>query len=306
MMFNGAKAVSLNWLAQTSLTNLNSGEGGSNFIDVKKYEVDGIPYPYVSGQAMRHYLKEAIRRMNDFDCSCVPDENGETCGEIANCAHCDLFGFMQASTKSRVRVSPVKVSPAMGLLPFEDNSTVDFLTRRHRVTSESEKLEGDIVNVELGVNVYRGGISVDLLRLGRVEKYDDDDEKVVFEQLTEDEAIQHRLKDLLEAVISISDYSKQARLLSDFTPDLLIAAVQDRYSHRLQKALALDNEGRIQLDRLAAVLKDVKRTCAAIYAGLLPGVFEDEDEIRGLLADNDVEVTTPGGVIDRVEEQLQL
>jgi len=50
------------WLSETDLTNLNAGEGESNYIDIKKFKKDSIEYPYVSGQAMRFYLKEAIRR----------------------------------------------------------------------------------------------------------------------------------------------------------------------------------------------------------------------------------------------------
>ncbi|HEC86300.1 MAG TPA: type I-B CRISPR-associated protein Cas7/Cst2/DevR, partial [Thermoplasmatales archaeon] len=57
------KAISAVWLAETDLTNLNAGIGGSNLVDLKKYKKDGVDYPYVSGQAMRYYLKEAIRRL---------------------------------------------------------------------------------------------------------------------------------------------------------------------------------------------------------------------------------------------------
>lgn len=39
-----------------------------------------------------------------------------------------------------VRTSPIKISPAIGLLPFEDNSNIDFLTRKHRV-GEGEKIK---------------------------------------------------------------------------------------------------------------------------------------------------------------------
>ncbi len=38
---------------------------------------------------------------------------------------------------------------------------------------------------------------------------------------------------LLDALQDFSDYSKQARLLTDFTPDVLLVALQHNYSHRL-------------------------------------------------------------------------
>ena len=170
------KGISIVWLSETDLTNLNSGEGESNYIDVKKYKSEGMEFPYVSGQAMRYYMKEAIRRnLSEKEYMCVPDDRGETCGKITECLNCDLFGFMRPYSGeekggggARIRTSPVKVSPAIGLLPFEDNSVIDFLTRRYK----GEKLEGDIVNIEIGTNIYKCGLSVDVRRIGGEEEVD--------------------------------------------------------------------------------------------------------------------------------------
>ncbi len=80
---NEMKGLNLVWLSETDLTNLNAGEGESNYIDVKKFKKDGIEYPYVSGQAMRFYLKEAMRRgLEDTEYMCIPNDKGETCGDI--------------------------------------------------------------------------------------------------------------------------------------------------------------------------------------------------------------------------------
>jgi len=80
------KGIEIVWLSKTDLTNLNSGEGESNFIDIKKFKKNGIEYPYVSGQAMRYYIKEAIRRnLDENEFMCVPNDKGETCGNIENC-----------------------------------------------------------------------------------------------------------------------------------------------------------------------------------------------------------------------------
>ena len=56
------KGVNIVWLSKTDLTNLNAGEGETNYIDIKKFKKEGKEFPYVSGQAMRFYIKEAIRR----------------------------------------------------------------------------------------------------------------------------------------------------------------------------------------------------------------------------------------------------
>lgn len=312
------KCISIVWLSQTDLTNLNAGEGEANLIDVKKYKKNGIEYPYVSGQAMRYYIKEAIRRNLGDEYMCVPNDKGETCGNIQQCIGCDLFGFMTTIKKGTIlpghpqghpggaitRVSPVKVSPAIGLLPFEDNAVVDFLTRRHRM-AEGE-MSGDIVNVEIGVNLYKCGIAIDVLRVGGEEVIDEEQRTVKIDHYLDNEGRKRRISKVLEAIRYLSDYSKQARLLTDFTPDLILIAFQDVYSHRLQKALSMSNGG-LDLERLEAVINDVKEYSPKIIAGVLPGIIENEKEIKTTLEGLGVEIESTNNAIkkalDYVAEQ---
>ncbi|WP_038058080.1 type I-B CRISPR-associated protein Cas7/Cst2/DevR [Thermodesulfobacterium hydrogeniphilum] len=301
------KCINIVWLSQTDLTNLNAGEGEANLIDIKKYKKEGVEYPYVSGQAMRYYLKEAIRRnLNSDEYMCVPNDKGETCGSIKNCIGCDLFGFMTTiKGKGAVtRVSPVKVSPAVGLLPFEDNAVLDFLTRRHRLT-EGE-MSGDIVNVEIGVNLYKCGMVIDVVRVGGEEVVDDKTRTVKIEYYLNDEKRKNRICKVLEAIRYISDYSKQARLLTDFTPDLLLISFQNIYSHRLQKAFSV-NEGVLDVDRLSAVIKDVKEYSSKLIAGILPGIIKNEKEVVEKFKELGIEIKTTneamGEVINFLKEQ---
>ena len=309
------KCVSLVWLSQTDLTNLNAGEGEANFIDVKKYKRKGREYPYVSGQAMRYYLKEAIRRELSDEYMCVPNDKGETCADIKKCIGCDLFGFMTTIKKGTklsthpeghpggafTRVSPVKVAPAMGLLPFDDNAVIDFLTRRHRMAGG--KMEGDIVNVEIGVNLYKCGIAIDIAKIGGEEKIDEKERAVKLEYFLEEEERKKRISKVLEAVRYLSDYSKQARLLTDFTPDIILIAFQDVYTHRLQKALTVSG-GAINQERLEAVLSDVKEYSPRIIAGVLPGVIEREEEVKAKLEGQEVEVRKTNEAIKEALEHL--
>ena len=306
------KCISIAWISQTSLTNLNAGEGEANFIDVKKYKRNGIEYPYVSGQAMRYYIKEAIRKsIDDVDYMCVPNDKGETCGDIKKCIGCDLFGFMTTIKKDAIeghsggaitRVSPVKVSPAMGVLPFEENAVVDFLTRRHRL--KEGKLEGDIVNVEIGVNLYKCGIAIDAMRVGGEECIDKENRMVKIEYyLTEDER-KKRISKILEAIRYLSDYSKQSRLLTDFTPDLILLAFQDIYSHRLQKAIDI-NDNKLNIDRLEAVLNDVMEYSPKVIAGILPEVIENDNDVKTKLNSLGIEVLGTNEVINMAIENLE-
>ena len=296
------KGIEIVWLSKTDLTNLNSGEGESNLIDVKKFKKNGIEYPYVSGQAMRYYIKEAIRRnLGEKEFMCVPDDKGEPCGEPKKCFACDLFGYMKTIKEkgANTRVSPVKVSPAIGLLPFDENSTIDFLTRRHRGI---EKAEGDIVNVELGVNTYKVGIAIDVQRVGGEEKIEN--RQVKIEYFIDKNERKKRISKVIEALRFLTDYSKQARLLTDFTPDFVIIAFQDIYSHRLQKAIEF-KDGKLDIGRLEAVLKDVKEYSPKIFVGLLPRLLENEEEVRGVFSGLGLEVKTPDEAIKEAVDYLE-
>lgn len=301
------KGLNVVWLSKTDLTNLNAGEGESNYIDVKKYKKDGIEYPYVSGQAMRFYLKEAMRRsLEDNEYMCIPDDKGETCGEIKKCLMCDLFGFMTTiKGKGAVtRVSPVKVSPAVGLLPFDDNANVDFLTRRHRV-SEGGKMEGDIVNVEIGSNIYKSGISIDMRRVGGEEKVNEEKRTVSIENAVEISEKNNRIKKTLDALRFLTDYSKQARLLTDFTPDMIAVSVQKKYSHRLQKLFELNNDRELNIQRLNEILSDVSEYSDKILFGMVSGVVKNEAEVKKAVEAKGIQIKTPSEVINEAKNLVK-
>jgi CRISPR-associated protein Cst2 len=300
-MNNEIKGIELVWLTQTNLTNLNAGEGGTNLVDVKKYAKNGIEYPYVSGQAMRFYLREAVRRsLEDGQFMCTPNDKGENCGDHQKCMNCDLFGYMlpKKGEGAGVRVSPVKVSTAMGLFPLENNSTVDFLTRKKRKEA-GEKASGDIVNVELGVNLYKCGISIDVHRVGVVEELDENTKVLHYRSFIEDNEKKKRVNAVLKGIQYLSDYSKQARLLTDFTPDVVLGAAQKVYSHRLQKAFELNENGDLNIKRFKAIIEDLL-DYSHIYFGILTGALKNEDEVIQETKQLGLEVLKSNEVITRL------
>lgn len=368
------KAINAVWMARTDLTNLNSGIGGSNLVDVKKYKFNGVDYPYVSGQAMRYYWKEAIRRLitpNDY---CVANDKGETCGDVAGCILDDLFGFMLTSKGETAdkRVSPVKMSPAMGLLPLSDNLTIDLLVRMknlrkddikliqrlkeiikldlperkksiselkekvknmesidekiltiingnkimsedtkkiEEVTKEISEIDRamskgfDMPNVELTVNLYKAGFSIDVAKVGGEEKIDPAKRKSRgIEYEVDGNRRKERILLALKAFKNISDFSKQARVLTDFSPDIILLSVQDHYNHLIQKALELKSNSDIELntERLDEILADLRKAGDSLFAGMLSGSFKNDVTIREKLKKHDIEVTTPLQAIDNV------
>jgi len=329
------KAIQLIWLSKTGLTNLNSGEGGSNLVDIKKFRYGGQEFPYVSGQAMRFYLKEAIRRDLQPKEACVPDEQGEACGRIGECVLCDLFGFMwterserRGEGRSHVRTSPVKVSPAVGLHPLDATMTIDFLTRRPRGTTieaGQEEEARSIVNVELATNIYMAGVCIDVERIGREEELvelagaEKARRKFSIRGVQLKDYVQsnteriRRIRLLLDAIQDFSDYSKQARLLTDFTPDFLLIAIQSNYSHRLQKAIQLqDSEGtRINVERLQQIISEVRHDLwsvdnkPALWAGMIDGIIENASEVKQVLEAEGVPIMTPREAISAVKTVLE-
>lgn len=302
-MFKGLNIVAL---SETSLTNMNSGEGGSNTVDIKQYIKNNEKYPYVSGQAMRHYIKSAIRRISD-SISCVPDNDGQTCGKIAECEICDLFGFMTTiKGKGAVtRVSPVKVSAAMGLLNMEENSNLDLLTRK-KITDEG-KSSGDIVNVELTTNIYRYGVSIDSERVGAIEEVKSDDilnHKVqLVNQISVDEK-RSRIRKVLEAVRNITDYSKQSRLLTDFTPDFVLISLDKNYTHRLQKAIEIDENKNVNIDRLSQIVKEVLDSGSKVLFGSISGCVNNLEEVKKALINIGIEHMSVKEAFDRAIELI--
>ncbi len=303
---NDIKGLNAVWLSKADLTNLNAGEGESNFIDVKKFKKDDIEYPYVSGQAMRFYLREAMRRgLNGNEHMCVPDNKGEACGEIMKCINCDIFGFMKTEKGkgATMRISPLKVSPAIGLLPFDQNANVDFLTRRHRV-SEGQKMEGDIVNVEIGTNIYKAGISIDVIRVGSEERIDEKERRVSIENIVDPPQRYNRIRKAIESLKYLTDYSKQARLLTDFSPDILAISLQNKYSHRLQKLFELEEARKINIQRLNEIMDDVSRYSSKLFFGMISGVINNEADVKRAIETKGIKVSTPSIAIEEALKNL--
>jgi CRISPR-associated protein Cst2 len=101
------KCIVATWLFKTDLSNLNAGEGSTNLKEIKTYK-NGLPY--ISGQSVRHALREAIRREYPDKFRCTVEF---PCGNLKDCWLCDMFGYLLPGEGSK-RWSPIKASPAMG------------------------------------------------------------------------------------------------------------------------------------------------------------------------------------------------
>ena len=98
----------------------------------------------------------------------------------------------------------------------------------------------------------------------------------------------------------LTDYSKQARLLTDFSPDIIAISMQTKYSHRLQKLFDLDVGRNLNLNRLNEILSDVSQYSDKILFGMISGVVNNEAEVRKMIEAKGLKVQIPSEVIEEV------
>jgi CRISPR-associated protein Cst2 len=181
------------------------------------------------------------------------------------------------------------------------------------------------VNVELTVNIYKAGVCIDVQRVGREEEPQEIQSateanrrfpirSVYLRDYVSEQERSRRIALLLDAIKDFSDYSKQARLLTDFTPDLVLITLQHNYSHRLQKALELRNDGTatVNSERLRQILTEVREELVNVngspawWAGMVDGIVDNAEEVRTVLRDLGVPILTPRQAIDAAKRALEL
>lgn len=259
-------ALGLTFLTHVDFGNHNAGEGGSQLSDLKKVG----NRPYISGQAYRHGIKEALREVVDDPDSvdCTPRY---ACGAISDCKLCDIFGYMNNDLGDddppEKRLSPLRVSPLVG--QYERPITSDMILQY----DEGEDADNRIGYREMTENVFHGGLMIDVPAIGcrensSVEESDESTE--VYERSFDDEIDEEeraaRVGELLEAVRNTSQLAGQARHMADFMPDFVVATAQNQYNQRIMNAIRVDEEtGEVNTQVLESVLNDLQHSDAEVF-----------------------------------------
>ena len=85
-----------------------------------------------------------------------------------------------------------------------------------------------------------------------------------------------------------------------------IISLQTKYHHLLQKAFELKNnredKNKKEIDnvRLDQVLTMLKSDNDIIYAGIISGTIDNEDDLREVLKKHNIKISTPKKAIDAV------
>ena len=323
------KGITMVWLSKTDLSNLNAGEGGGgNVTELKTYENGSKPY--ASGQSVRHALREAIERNNPGVFHCTPES---PCGDVKSCWLCDLFGYLdpKPGQGSNRRWSPIKATPALGQI--ESEIVTDLLIRMSdkpkkgepespsdseidtEQSSNDSKTDAEtagstdqrIAYVQMMSNVYRIGLSLDVASIGKVIEISHDKGNVK-RDISTDIPVEKRIERtvaVLEAIGGITDFAKQARNAASLSPDIFIASIHSRYSHRTLRALECNDDGKVNTKTLKVILEDLRDDGASLFFAFTPGVVKNDGELLETVKEFGLEPVNPIRALRNLTETVQ-
>ena len=306
--------LNIAYITKVNMASLNGAEGtGGNITVMKKItNSKGDEFAYVSGQALRRYMKETLlqlgARITEIDEKGEPtfriDDKGTTVDlnnlknwekykEIAfkKFVDLDLFGYM--FPKASRRWSPIKVTPLISILPYKGE--YDYLTRKQKPKKDGDK-SGNIVQIEIDtMNFMRGNIMINTSHIGcEVDEY-----SYEIKPILNNEERNNRLNIFLEAFKNFNGGAKQARNLEDISPKFIIITKQKTGNPFLLNVLDVDSKGNINIANIKEALED--NSYENLVIGISKGVFNNEEEIK-LSFDN---VTTVNKAIEQYKDLLK-
>lgn len=303
--------LNIAYITKVNVASLNGGEGtGGNVTVMKKISnAKGDEFAYVSGQALRRYMKETLSQLgeritevsekgeptfrdekgNYIDLDKKLKEHKETA--FKKFIDLDLFGYMFPNGGRRW--SPIKMTPLVSILPYKGE--YDYLTRKQKPKKENEK-SGNIVQVEIDtLNFMRGNIMVNTAHIGNeVDEYTYD----VTEILNKEERVA-RLNTLLDGIKNFNGGAKQARNLEDISPKFIVIAKQKTGNPFLLNSLDVDSEGNINIENIKEAIED--NQVESLTIGISKGIFANEEAIKSTFEN----VTTVNQALEQYKDMLK-
>jgi CRISPR-associated protein Cst2 len=292
-----SKAIVIGYLAKVSAANVNASHTEGNVVVAKKVTLpDGSTIPYISGQAVRRMLRDRLEELGyPLSEPFARVEGQEVTPPVRPWEFVDedLFGYLDPSGGRR-RTSPVRVSAAVGLFPFQGDR--DLGTRSFERFGQAMVAGGNMFETELYANLFKGTVLVELDRVGvfRPLEIGEDAERA----LPADER-RKRLQTLFEALNLLWGGGRTARMLADLSPKFLAyARLRVKHPVFLEALVAHYEDGKyvLELEPLKNVLDKFRSYREQTLFGLEPGIFGNEDEIRSMLS--------PYGAVLTVHEAL--
>jgi len=273
-----AKALTITYLTKATYASLNgSDKEVDNISSIKKIRKnDGKEYPYCSSQAIRRALREQLAVMG-FELSEGMASEKEKGAATTKCdpqkyIDDDLFGFMNASSDTTKRTSPVRVSPLVALTPYLGE--LDYATNFMSVSSGGNP---NIFETEIHSGYYCGSILIELDRVGEKSPGDKYDLELDNNQKAE------RVLALIDAIQNLWTVGRQSRFLTDVSPKFVCAALMSVKNPIFMESIRVDDNDNIDLNLIKNTISDFKNQIIDYVIGERKGFFKkDTDEFMSL------------------------
>lgn len=312
-----ARAIVVGALLRIDVGNPNAGWPEGTITVIKKVERPDrkASHPYISGQAIRRYLRDTLDDMLKGDRSIhekmSPLEKSDdakapvvTTGDPEQFIDDDLFGFMKAvKGETKKRESPLRVSPAFGIFPYASDR--DLGTRSAVEFTKEAGAGGSIFETEITNNVFKTTLLVELDRVGRWKNYEtvkgSDGELGA-------EARKRRASLLILALKYLWGGGRRTRLLVDMTPQFVICTRLTKKVPIFLHALSVYmKEGKYCLDTdiLKEVIRDYEGDIQSILIGVRKGFLSNETDLQHLtVRGQKIEVLSVGEAIEKLADDV--
>jgi len=279
-----SKAIVIGYLVKVSAANVNASHTEGNVVVAKKVTLpDGSTIPYISGQAIRRMLRDRLEELGyplSEPFAAVSGQEVTPPVRPWEFIDEDLFGYLDPSGGRR-RTSPVRVSAAVGLFPFQGDR--DLGTRSFERFGQAMAAGGNMFETELYANLFKGTILVELDRVGVFKPLETGEKNE--RTLPADERTQ-RLQALFEALNILWGGGRTARMLADLSPKFLAyARLKVKHPVFLEALSAYYEDGRyaLELAPLVSALQKFADYREQTLFGIESGIFGNEEEIRDAL-----------------------
>jgi len=279
-----SKAIVIGYLAKVSAANVNASHTEGNVVVAKKVTLpDGSTIPYISGQAIRRMLRDRLEELGYPLSEPFAQVSGQEVTPPVrpwDFADEDLFGYLDPSGGRR-RTSPVRVSAAVGLFPFQGDR--DLGTRSFERFGQAMAAGGNMFETELYANLFKGTVLVELDRVGVFKPLEIGEEN---ERTLSPTERRKRLQTLFEALNLLWGGGRTARMLADLSPKFIAyARLKVKHPVFLEALSAHYEDGRyvLDLEPIVNVLQKFSGYREQMLFGVEPGIFGNEKEIRTTL-----------------------
>lgn len=263
-----AKSLTITYLTKASYASLNgSDKEVDNISSIKKIRKnDGKDYPYCSSQAVRRALREQLAVMG-FELSEGQAGEKEKGAATTKCEpqkyiDDDLFGFMNASTNTIKRTSPVRVSPLIAITPYLGE--LDFATNYMSVSAGGNP---NIFETEIHSGYYCGTILIELDRVGEKSIGDNYELKLSNEEKAE------RVLALVDAIQNLWTVGRQSRFLSDISPKFVCASLMKVKNPIFMESIRINEKDEINVDLINNTIEDFNNQIIYSTIGERKGFF---------------------------------